>query len=94
MHQPERSLDPPSHWTDNLIGHYVVHNGNEIACESEDDIDSIVKLIVELDDDDIPSFAVYNRRGKRVAEINRCGFEPEPDDYDWDAVRKERIWEE
>jgi len=83
MYQSERAIDPPPHWTDNLLGHYVFLNGEVVACESEREIDIIARFVHDLADDNIPSVDVFDRRGIKRGEIDHSGFSAMP--YDEDA---------
>jgi hypothetical protein len=91
--QPELPIDPPAHWTDNLLGHYVIFNGEVMACESEREIDIIARLVRDLACDNLPSVEVFDRNGHVQGEIDHAGFSSMPHERDWDLVRKERIEE-
>jgi len=82
-------IDPPSHWTDALIGHYVLIDGQVVACESEREIDVIARWVRELACDNLPSLDVFDRAGHVQGEIDATGFTAMPQGRDWDAVRKE-----
>ena len=82
-------IDPPSHWTDALIGHYVLIDGQVVACESEREIDVIARWVRELACDNLPSLDVFDRSGWVQGEIDASGFTPMPQGRDWDVVRKE-----
>ena len=82
-------IDPPAHWTDALEGHYVLIDGQPVACESEREIDVIARYLRDLGDDDLPSLDVFDRSGWVQGEIDASGFTAIPQGRDWDAVRKE-----
>jgi len=82
-------IDPPAHWTDALLGHYVLIGGQPVACESEREIDVIARYLRDLACDDLPSLDVFDKVGHKVGEIDASGFTPMPYDHDWDAVWKE-----
>ena len=83
------AIDPPAHWADALLGHYVLIDGQPVACESEREIDAIAKHLRDLACDDLPSLDVFDRSGWVQGEIDASGFTPMPQGRDWDAVRKE-----
>jgi hypothetical protein len=91
--QPELPIDPPAHWTDNLLGHYVLIDGQPVACESEREIDVIAKWVRELACDNLPSLDVFDKHGHVQGEIDASGFTSMPHERDWGAVRKERVEE-
>ena len=71
-------IDPPTHWTDNLLGHYVLIDGQVVACESEREIDVIARYLRDLACDDLPSLDVFDRSGHAQGEIDASGFTPMP----------------
>lgn len=89
MHSPDRVIDPPPHWTDALLGHYVLVDGQPVACESEQDINAIATYLRGIADDDLPSLDVFDRWGHVQGEIDASGFTSMPQERDWDAVWKE-----
>jgi hypothetical protein len=89
MYSPDRVIDPPPHWTDALLGHYVLINGQPVAVESEQEIYAIVTYLRALNDDDLPALDVFDRWGHVQGEIDASGFTSMPQERDWDAVRKE-----
>jgi len=91
MYQPELQIDPPPHWTDALLGHYVLINGQPVACERERDIDAIVAYLRGIQDDSLCSLDVFDKHGHVQGEIDAGGFTATPQERDWDAERKERL---
>jgi hypothetical protein len=89
MYSPDRAIDPPPHWTDALLGHYVLIDCKPVAVESEQEINAIATYLRELADDDLSSLEVFDRWGHVQGEIDASGFTSMPQERDWDAVRKE-----
>jgi hypothetical protein len=82
MYSPDRVIDPPPHWTDALLGHYVLIDGQPVACESERDIHAIVTYLRELADDDLPALDVFDQMGHVRGEIDASGFTAMPSEED------------